>query len=98
MKLSVAGLLDEFLLFVGEENRWVGFLEEEETGDLDYAVGYCRGPERPTPGGVFGDEAAGYGSDCWAEEGCEGVDGDGFASFFGDEEIGEDATSESERR
>lgn len=45
-----------------EEDGWVGLLEEEEAGDLDDCVGDGGGIEDPSPGGVFGDKSAGYGT------------------------------------
>ena len=53
----VAGLFAEFGGFCVEEFGGVGFSEEEETEDLDDAVGYGCCPESPSPSGVFGDES-----------------------------------------
>ena len=50
------------------EKAWgVGFLEEEEAGDLDCDVSNGRCPEYPAPACFLGNEAAGYGSDCWVD-------------------------------
>lgn len=48
-----------------EEFGGVGFAKEEEAGELDEGVGDGGGVEGPSPGCVFGDEAAGDGTDGW---------------------------------
>ena len=54
---GVAGFFAEFGGFGVEEFGWVGFSQEEETEDLDDAVGYGCCPEGPSPCGIFGDKS-----------------------------------------
>lgn len=63
---GVVGVFTEGVSADAEDLGSVGFAEEEETGDLDDAVGDGGGVEDPAPGGVFGDEAAGDRADGWA--------------------------------
>lgn len=92
--VGIVGFFAEFLGALFEDDWGVGFLEEEEAGYLDQSVGDGGRVEYPSPGCVFGDEAACDGSDGWAEERCQTVDSDAFAALFGLEAVREDATTD----